>query len=307
MIGGYQILDLRGLNLEITQQAQSLTDQNVLKQLTLLLRDSIDKDYNFNKPLENQLKPVLIRFRDKKNGEKIEGATFGELSVKGNYYSFLISGHLSGLLTLLLNVEFEEITNDYGNQEWVIKTATIQLIDASSVLEGNIDVEGNLTATTLEQSQANWSTEITLNMDGNMIAGGLELTNIYNRFEVINGMLWVIANIKITNSSENNYDNTCRIDGYVELPFKYADKIYDLLGKKASQIADDSYVIIAGHHAESFDGVSYSDVEDSDYHLFLTNRDNINIVSPFIEKHTSLKLNAGDSVYISGRLPLTLL
>jgi len=143
MIGGYQILDLRGLDLEITQSEQSLTNKNVLDQL-LLFRDHIDKAYDFNKPLENQLKPVLIRFRDKKNGEKIEGATFGELSVKGNYYTFQITGRISGAYTLQIVVEFEEITNDYGNQEWVIKTATIQLIDASNVLEDNIAIDGDL-------------------------------------------------------------------------------------------------------------------------------------------------------------------
>lgn len=143
MIGGYQILDLRGLNLQISASASNITDPYVLKQL-LSLRDHIDKAYNFNKPLVNQLKPVLIRFRDKKNGEKTEGATFGEMSVVGNYYTFKITGRISGQFTLIINVAFHEVTNAYGNKEWLINTATIQLADASDVLEGDIDLEGDL-------------------------------------------------------------------------------------------------------------------------------------------------------------------
>lgn len=143
MIGGYQILDLRGIDLQISASASNITDPYVLKQL-LSLRDHIDKAYDFNKPLVNQLKPVLIRFRDKKNGEKTEGATFGEMSVVTNYYTFKITGRISGQFTLIINVAFHEITNEYGNKEWVINTAKIQLADASVVLEGDIAIDGDL-------------------------------------------------------------------------------------------------------------------------------------------------------------------
>lgn len=143
MIGGYQIIDLRNVDLEVTESAQSITNAGLLNQL-LPLRDFIDKSYDFNKPLENQLKPVLIRFRDKKSGEKIEGSTYGELAVKGNYYTFQITARISGQYTLLIVVAFEEITDDYGNKVWVIDSATIQLADASNVLEGNIAIDGDL-------------------------------------------------------------------------------------------------------------------------------------------------------------------
>ena len=143
MIGGYQILDLRGIDLQISGSASNITDPYVLKQL-LQLRDHIDKAYDFKKPLVNQLKPVLVRFRDKKNGEKTEGATFGEMSVVGNYYTFKITGRISGQFTLIINVAFHEVTNAYGNKEWLINTATIQLADASNVLEGDIAIDGDL-------------------------------------------------------------------------------------------------------------------------------------------------------------------
>ena len=143
MLGGYQILDLRKIDLTITKTQSNITNAYVLSQL-LKLRDFIDKDYDFSKPIENQLKPVLIRYRDKKNGEKSEGAMFGELAVVDNYYTFKITGRISGALILTIKVVFEEITNAYGAKEWVIDTAKIQLQDVLEDLEGNLALEGDL-------------------------------------------------------------------------------------------------------------------------------------------------------------------
>ena len=143
MLGGYQILDLRKIDLTITKTLSNITDAYVLAQL-LKLRDFIDKDYDFSKPIENQLKPVLIRYRDKKNGEKNEGSMFGELAIVDNYYTFQITGRISGYLILTIKVAFQEITNAYGAKEWVINTAKIKLQDVMDDLEGNLALEGDL-------------------------------------------------------------------------------------------------------------------------------------------------------------------
>lgn len=143
MLGGYQILDLRKIDLTITKTQSNITDAYVLAQL-LKLRDFIDKDYDFSKPIENQLKPVLIRYRDKKNGEKNEGAMFGELAIVDNYYTFQITGRISGYLILTIKVAFQETTNAYGAKEWVINTAKIKLQDVMDDLEGNLALEGDL-------------------------------------------------------------------------------------------------------------------------------------------------------------------
>ena len=143
MLGGYQILDLRKIDLVISTTQSNITDAYVLSQL-LKLRDFIDKDYDFSKPIENQLKPVLIRYRDKKSGEKSEGAMFGELAVVDNYYTFKITGRISGALILTIKVAFQEITNAYGAKEWVINTAKIQLQDVIEDLEGNLALDGDL-------------------------------------------------------------------------------------------------------------------------------------------------------------------
>lgn len=181
MIGGYQILDLRGIDLTKGSVASNITNAYVLKQL-LQLRDHIDKAYDFSKPLTNQLKPVLIRFRDKKNGEKTEGATFGELSVNGNYYTFKITARISGALVLTINVAFEEITNDYGNKEWVIDTATILLKDESKTITGDLELSGDLSvgddAEITGDASVGGALSVTGNVSGAKFIGDVALESI---------------------------------------------------------------------------------------------------------------------------------
>ena len=141
MLGGYQILDLRSIDLTLGSSASNITNSYVLNQLRNL-REHIQKDYDFARPLNNQVKPVLIRYRDKKNGEKHEGAIFGSVQVKTNYYTFEISAILIGQ-TLNIEVVFEEKTNDDGEKYWDIKTAKILLTDNANI-EGDLAVNGDL-------------------------------------------------------------------------------------------------------------------------------------------------------------------
>ena len=144
MLGGYQILDLRGIDLSIGTSASNITDANVLKQLREL-RNHIQKDYNFAKPLNNQLKPVLIRYRDKKNGEKHEVAIYGNLEVLTNYYTFKINaiGHDE---KLSIEVVFEEKTDEYENKYWDIKTAKV-LLSIDEAIGGDASIGGDLNVT----------------------------------------------------------------------------------------------------------------------------------------------------------------
>ena len=165
MLGGYQILDLRSIDLTIGTSASNITDIYVLNQLRNL-REHIQKDYSFAKPLNNQVKPVLIRYRDKKSGEKHEGAIFGSVQVKTNYYTFEISAILLGQ-TLNIEVVFEEKTNDDGEKYWDIKTAKILLTTEQPIFEEIIDkdghkrfIEGDITIediTGITQKYGKWS------------------------------------------------------------------------------------------------------------------------------------------------------
>ena len=335
MLGGYQILDLRGIDLQKASVASNISNAYVLKQL-LQLRDHIDKAYDFSKPLTNQLKPVLIRFRDKKNGEKTEGATFGELSVNGNYYTFKITARISGALVLTINVAFEEITNDYGNKEWVIDTATILLKDESKTItgdlelsgdlsvgddaeitgdasvggdlevtgdiKGNANITGDLTVQTVEQSQANFKGD-----NINFVAPtGLTITNTYNRLEVINQVLYVIVNFKVENNSGETV-NFSTVDLMAGLNEKYALKVYDVTGKNVHESPTLDYTFITGEPAMA---VKNADTYAGTYltgKVFICNRQTENNISLFATLDENLAMADGDYIYFTGRIALTLL
>lgn len=141
MLGGYQILDLRKIDLSRGTSEASITDAEVLKQISNL-RDHIQKTYDFSKPLQNQLKPLLIRYRDQKVGEKHEVALYGNIEVINVYYKFrIIACNESEKLTI--NVEFEEKTDEYDNKYWDIKTAKILLTKEVQDFENITDSKGH--------------------------------------------------------------------------------------------------------------------------------------------------------------------
>ena len=242
MLGGYQILDLRKIDLTITKTQSNITNAYVLSQL-LKLRDFIDKDYDFSKPIENQLKPVLIRYRDKKNGEKNEGAMFGELAIVDNYYTFQITGRISGYLILTIKVAFQEITNAYGAKEWVINTAKIKLQDVMDDLEGNLALEGDLSVS--GDLSVGGDVEIVGDLEADKISGNeivekmtgysaslgtsdeeLTIDNIYSSVVKNGNKLTIVAFLKIKrlDTLTTNYRNLINFD----FPSAVNDKLYPI-------------------------------------------------------------------------------
>lgn len=138
MLGGYQILDLTNIDLEITTSAEDITDSGVLKQL-LNLREYIDENYDFTRPLNNKLKPLLIRLRDAEENEEIEASVWGNLSVTKD--GFIISANVlqDPLLQLQLFVSFEKAYDDDGNAYWIID-------DAKIMLSNSLNITGDLQA-----------------------------------------------------------------------------------------------------------------------------------------------------------------
>ena len=239
MLGGYQILDLRKIDLTITKTQSTITNDYVLAQL-LKLRDFIDKDYDFSKPIENQLKPVLIRYRDKKNGEKNEGAMFGELAIVENYYTFQITGRISGYLILTIKVAFQEITNAYGAKEWVINTAKIKLQDVMDDLEGNLALEGDLSVSgdvavggdlEINGDAKIYEKIIDTNSNNRFIEGDITMETIegitpkYCKWALSGSHLLIVCAFDIdANTSLTAGDKLCDIN----LPAWVKDKIYPL-------------------------------------------------------------------------------
>lgn len=183
--------------------------------------------------------------------------------------------------------------------------------DLGAIFTGNVTISGSLTANTLEQTNANWvSPNIELNPSGDVASAGVDVTNIYNRFEVINNVLFIIVNISFHNPSASpvTISGNVRADKAISgVPANIGSKIIDFEGKSIAEVATTEHCLIAGTKAFTSRGLQYSHVEDSDWNVFLTNRTTANLCQLFIQKSTALTINAGATVYVSARLPLTLL
>lgn len=127
MIGGYQIIDLTNISVTLDGGAVAITDPKIKKQL-LSLREYIEENYNFSKPLNNKLKPVMIRLRDAESGEEFEGCLWGNVSIIDDNLSFSIDAivNVNPLKVLQINVVFEEQEDEVGNAFYGIKTATYE-------------------------------------------------------------------------------------------------------------------------------------------------------------------------------------
>lgn len=137
MLGGYQIIDLRKIGLELKGTQQTISDAGILKQLRGL-RDYIEKSHDYTNPLNNSLKPILIRYRDQKNNEKREVTSFASIINTNNSLTFTVeSKHLQ------IEVVFEEKTDDDGNKYYDIKTAKYYYNENESI-EGKLTVGGDL-------------------------------------------------------------------------------------------------------------------------------------------------------------------
>lgn len=166
-------------------------------------------------------------------------------------------------------------------------------------------------AKTFKQTNANFTTgNLTFNLSAGMISQGLQIENIYNRVEEINNVLYVVANIKISNPTLSEViisaGNTV-FDASTALPTEIAEKIIDFEGKKVSEIALTNYCIITGHGVFASKGVGYADVIASDWELFVTNRTVANTMTIIFAKTSDLTIPANSAIYLSARLPLTLL
>lgn len=124
MLGGYQIINLTGINVALNSEMTAISDRGVLIQL-LALREYIEDNYNFTRPLNKKLKPVMLRLRDKESGEKTESCVWANIAVIDDNLSFNIDAIVSvnPLKVLQINVVFQKLQDEDENDYYDIKSA----------------------------------------------------------------------------------------------------------------------------------------------------------------------------------------
>lgn len=165
MKGGYQILDLTNIDIVLGSEAVTINDNQVLAEL-LTLREYIEDDYDYSKPLNRKLKPILLRLRDEKEGEEIEASLWANLSNIDDNLSFKIEGIINGK-TITVNVVFEKLQDDDGNDYFAIDEANYLLTNQQPIFENITDkdghnrfIEGDITIKDIEgvtQKYGKWS------------------------------------------------------------------------------------------------------------------------------------------------------
>lgn len=173
-------------------------------------------------------------------------------------------------------------------------------LNAGNMFNGNITINGDVKAKTLTQNEANYSQLFSFSDTPNVT-----IDNIFNRFVVINNVLWVIVNIKITAL------NTATLyligSKYVTIPSSISSAIYDLKGDSCNLAVQGNPVTIAGIKASVFNSIENVTPTLS--------TDNVNFG---IAHHTSdsllltfsspgLAMNANDVKYLTARIPLSLI
>lgn len=124
MLGGYQIINLTGINVALNSEMTAISDRGVLIQL-LALREYIEDNYNFTRPLNKKLKPVMLRLRDKESGEKTESSAWANIAIIDDNLSFNIDAIVSvnPLRVLQINVVFQKLQDEDENDYYDIKSA----------------------------------------------------------------------------------------------------------------------------------------------------------------------------------------
>lgn len=169
------------------------------------------------------------------------------------------------------------------------------------------EFSGAVKAPTLEQTNANYAVDFTF-PSGSTI----QITNIYNRFEVINNVLYIIANIKMKNISASSVN----VGGgwgsltyvVVNLDHNIASKIFDLAGNSVAVAATNS-LIVCGTPALCLKG----DIDSGSlgaYHTVrfdLTNRNTADQCAVYFQSDQTITLAANEELVLTARMALTLI
>lgn len=212
------------------------------------------------------------------------------------------------------NVSTDTIIVTYSKSQvdsFIENLASLKADKAELALKANIagqDFTGAVTAPTLHQTQANLSQSFNFTA----ISSDVSVTNIYNRCEVINNILYLIANIKLKNVS----GGSLQVGGgwgrspFISflLPSSLAMKIVDIDNVPAGQVAV-AGKIICSVPAICLSGTigSASTKAYNGWRLDFTNREGVNEVAAYFNTDQSITLEKDEEVTFMARLSLTLI
>lgn len=153
---------------------------------------------------------------------------------------------------------------------------------------------------TIEQSEANWEQDLDLTNLYNLPTG-LTVTNVYSKIIQWNRELHIIFNFKINNPTENQISGFNSSTNNIDIPANIAERIIDFSGKNATEAS--TAPICAGVYNTGTTSYPAS-LEASFKSFLLKNTGTANRIALAIQDIYAI--NAGTSLYISGRISIDL-
>ena len=201
----------------------------------------------------------------------------------------------NGALGLTTLTESTYSTTQIDNK--VSPKADKTYVDAQLALKADLagaDFTGAVTAPTFEQSQANWSANVSVTPS---ITNGI-FALIYGRFEVINNVLYYVFLYKITASGGNvasgNFSNS------FSFPAEIASKIYDVNGATVGENGGNANIV-------GFEALYRNSAIGAPQNALRAGMNNANGNNAVSFYHPYPAITEGDTMFIQERVFLTLI
>ena len=196
------------------------------------------------------------------------------------------------------------------SEKQIQKIVNDKIVDGvdSGIIDGDLSVGGDLIADTISQANANYSSEFEYSGTHDTY---FDITNVYNRFEVINNVLYIVFNIKLMNNTESSHSTTTsgKYSNQIDLPEEIATKIFDIDGHNIwnESSANRGIMVTNGVWARVSGDGNIGAAEGLCY-VRLMKYDNLNgrIIVQF-NTPSGISISAGAGLYLQARFFLTLI
>ena len=170
--------------------------------------------------------------------------------------------------------------------------------DLGAIFSGNVTISGNLVANTISQQNPNYNQSFSLSSYHTFIT----LTEIYNRLEIINNVLYLVVSIKGEVNDGQTHDITSLAYNQKALPSDISSKIYDIEGHTVSETIGSTANILRVPCVVYVENVGTVDAV-----MVFDNATTANYVTCTIVTKSTLSLATNGKFTISARTFLTLL
>ena len=237
-------------------------------------------------------------------GESVDGARIasGVLQLHLTNGTWLTAGNLGAVSGFSINgsqhliVTYQDgTTQDLG----AIFTGNVAINGNLVITNGNvsIDSDGNVEAKTLEPRNANYNTDL------GVYITSCEVTDYYSKIIISNNVMYLIFNFKFKNTTSDPIRLYNLGTIYVNVPSKYAEKVYDLNGHTAHD-ADGNTCLITLFKGFICDDIAGTNQQELLFRLANAPSANQIIVNPLASGGIPLDVN--EEKFVTARVMLTL-